>query len=204
MNEPGREIRAADVDRVRELASIGAGHAANAFAALLGRTCSMRVPTVRVLPAERMDAPFVANVRDDDRAGMVGVFFEVEGGLGGVLALLFSRAMRDRLIEQLAGAPGKQVPPETAESALREVGNILASHVVSAISDTLGVAVLPSIPLLALEDAPSAFASLVALRQAERAALRIETEISDRHGDLRALLVFVPDRTSVIAAPAGF
>lgn len=204
MTETTHDIHPADVDRVRELTSIGAGHAANAFATMLGRTCRMRVPTVRLLSAERMDAPFVANSLDDERRGMVGVFFEVEGGLGGVVALLISTATRDRLLEHLIGGPPAHVPEQTAESALREVGNILVSHVVSAMADTLGVALLPSIPLLVLEDAPSAFASLVALREAERPALRVETEISDRLGEVRALLVFVPDRTSVIAAHEGF
>jgi chemotaxis protein CheY-P-specific phosphatase CheC len=132
------------------------------------------------------------------------VFFEVEGALGGVMALLISTATRDRLVEHLVGGPPAKVSTQSAESALREAGNILVSQVVSAMADTLGVALLPSIPLLALEDAPAVFASLLALREAERPSLRVETEISDRLGEVRALLVFVPDHASVIAAPEGF
>ena len=43
----------ADLDRVRELTSIGAGHAADAFARLVGRPCRMRVPTVRLAGRRR-------------------------------------------------------------------------------------------------------------------------------------------------------
>ena len=74
---------------------------------------------------------------------------------------------------------------------------MLVSHVVSAMADTLGTRVLPSIPVLAMEDALSALASLVALRCAGDTALRVETEISDAEGRYRGLLVYVPDPACV-------
>lgn len=199
MTKFGAEVREADVDRVRELTSIGAGHAATAFARLVGRPCQMRVPTVRLLRAESAAIPFVVSVKDDERRGMTGIFFEIEGGLGGIVAILFSAASRDQLVEQLVGMPAEQATLETAQSALREFGNILASHVVSPMADALGVAILPSIPVLAMEDALEALGSLIGLRQEGQPALRIETEISDRHRQFRGLLVFVPDSTTVVS-----
>jgi len=89
MNALATEIRRSDVDRVRELTSIGAAHAATALAGLVGRPCRMRVPTVRMLAADQLTAPFVVSASADVREGMAGIFFEVEGGLGGELALLF-------------------------------------------------------------------------------------------------------------------
>lgn len=183
-------VQESELDRVRELTNIGAGHAATAFAQLVGRPCRMRVPTVRLLRAEAAGSAFVASSRDDERGPLCGVFFEVEGELGGVIALLFPAPARDLLLRALAGAAASR---EAAESALREVGNILISHAVSAMADTLGVRVLPSIPVLAMEDAASVLASLVSLRGSGENALRIETEISDAEGEYRGLLVFVPD-----------
>jgi chemotaxis protein CheC len=190
MMEASLVVQESELDRVRELTSIGAGHAAGAFAQLVGRPCRMRVPTARLLRAADAGSAFVASARDDERGPLCGVFFEVEGGVGGVLALLFPAPARDSLLRVLAG---ERVSRDAAESALREVGNILISHAVSAIADTLGARVLPSIPVLAMEDAASALASLVALRGAGESALRIETEISDAEGEFRGLLVFVPD-----------
>jgi chemotaxis protein CheC len=183
-------VQESELDRVRELTNIGAGHAATAFAQLVGRPCRMRVPTVRLLRADAAGSAFVATPRDDERGPLCGVFFEVEGGLGGVIALLFPAASRDHLLRTLAGA---EASADAAASALREVGNILISHAVSAMADTLGSRVLPSIPVLAMDDAASALASLVALRGVGETALRIETEISDAEGEYRGLLVFVPD-----------
>ena len=202
MTDFGEQIREADVDRVREFTSIGAGHAATALAQIVGSPCAMRVPTARVLPAEHASAPLVASAADRE---MVGVFFEVEGGLGGVLALLFPMETCHRLVERLLGAPRSRRPvavnPELAESAIREVGNILASHVASSHAELLGTTVVPSIPVLAMEDAPQALASLLALRESAGPALRVETEISDRRRDIQGVLVFVPDRASAAPAP---
>jgi chemotaxis protein CheC len=200
MTEPAAEVREVDVDRVRELTNIGAGHAATAFARLVGRPCQMRVPTVRLLRAEAAALPFVVNLRDDERQGMTGIFFEIEGGLGGIVAILFSPASRDQLVEHLTGTPTDQSSPAVTQSALREFGNILASHVVSPMADALGVAILPSIPVLAMEDALEVLGSLIGLRQKGRPALRIETEISDRRKEFQSLLVFVPDSTTILSS----
>ena len=198
MTELGAKVRELDVDRVRELTNIGAGHAANAFAQLVGRPCRMRVPTVRLLRAESAAIPFVVSPQDDERRGMTGIFFEIEGGLGGIVAVLFSHSARDQLVEQLTGTPSHQASPTLSQSALREFGNILASHVVSPMADALGVAILPSIPVLAMEDALDVLASLVGLRQKGQPALRIETEISDRLRDFQSILVFIPDSTPAL------
>jgi chemotaxis protein CheC len=200
MTELDAQVREVDVDRVRELTNIGAGHAATAFARLVGRPCEMCVPTVRLLRAESAAAPFVVNVRDDERRGMTGIFFEIEGGLGGIVAVLFSPSSRDQLVEHLTGMPTQQASPAISQSALREFGNILASHVVSSMADALGVAILPSIPVLAMHDALEVLGSLIGLRQKGRPALRIETEICDRSRDFQSLLVFVPDSTTILSS----
>ena len=179
---------AAEIDRVRELTSIGAGHAAGALAVLTGRTCEMKVPRVQA-----------ASVSDP---GLTGVLFELTGGTGGVLALFFPPATRDRLLRQLLGPDLTRA--EGARSALCEVGNILASHAVSALAEMVGEPMLPSPPQLALTDAAAAFAELLAQRHGATPALRIETEIVDRAGELRGILVFVPDTPLRFAPTTGF
>lgn len=189
MSFPGTNLDAEAVDRVRELTSIGAGHAANALAQMCGRICAMRVPTVRLLPAERIHAPYVAGEAGGNEH--MGVFFDLEGGPGGTVALIFPSDVRDRLVEILLG--DKTATAEQAESALRELGNILVSHVASSIADTMGTVVLPSIPTLVMNDAGSALASILRPRLGDQAVMRIETEIADREREIRGLLVYVPD-----------
>lgn len=196
------EQKYAELDRVRELVSIGGGHAASAFANILYRPCRMRVPLVRLLPVARMDTPFAGSGQLSER-DLTGVFFGIDGGMGGFLAILFSSDTRRQLLEQLTGRPAIELAESVAESALREFGNILASHVASAIADTIGAVVLPSVPQLVNEDAAAALPALVRDRGHVEPTVRIETEISDRGGRVRALLAFVPDPIPQIAQPGA-
>ncbi len=187
------EAHASAVDRLSELASIGAGRAAGALATLLARPFEMRVPRARVLAPGHFDAPFAGKLAADPGA-WAGALFDVEGGPGGVLAVLLPPACRDALLTELLGE-NAGIEPQ-AESALREVGNIVASHALSAIGDLLGESVLPSLPRLELAGAPRELARLVAERAGDRPALRIEVELRDRPGSLRSLLVWVPSEIS--------
>ena len=193
-----------NIDRAREITSIGAGHAATALAAMVGRPCEMRVPQMRLLPPERLDAPLAIDPSDGDSRPPVGIFFEIDGGFGGVVGLLFPASTCSALIETMTGRPAEENSAEIMTSVLREAGNILVSHVANAISETLGIAVLPSVPVLAMEDAVAALGSLLATREREGPALRLETEIADREREIRGVLVFVPDQVDRVAPAPGF
>jgi len=196
------DIAPAGIDRIRELVSIGSGHAARALGDMLGVPCGMRVPLVRLLPIARLDSTFAgaARLREGE---LTGIYFGVDGGLGGTLGILLEPSTRRVVLEHLLGQPVAQVPGDTADSALREVGNILASHMVSAIAGVLGGTLLPSVPLLVDENAPGVLPRLVGEREHLSSALRVETEIFDRAGNVRAVLVFVPDPSAFVAR-SGF
>lgn len=178
------------LDRARELTSIGAGHAAGALASLIGRPCEMSVPEVRLCSPGDPAVPLVTGSGAGERRWS-GTLFDVEGGLGGVLAVLFPASALERLYGVLLGKHAA-VPAQQA-SALSEVGNILASHALSAIGDTLGVIVLPSPPLLERTDAGAALARLLAARAGAEPRLLIEVALCDREGALHGLLVYAPD-----------
>lgn len=162
------------LDRLCEFANVGAGHAAGALAQLTGIPLRMKVPVVDPPAAEEEGT---------------GIFFEVEGGPGGFLAVFFSAAARDALLEALLG----QVPDdsEARGSALAEAGNILASHALSAVADLVGTRVLPKLPTTALDVPHERFAQLLE-GAGVGAAVRIENELVDSAGVARGRLVWVP------------
>jgi len=180
---------ASPIDRLSELLNIGAGHAASALALLLGRTFWMRVP--RALRVGADAAPLAGELAPrHEIADGAALLFEVEGSPGGIVALFLPDASREALAKRLLGEAA-QARPELVESALREAGNVVVSHVCSAIADTLGARLVPSIPVLVLEDGEAGLGTLATRRG--RAWLRIESEIVDEEGELRGLLVFLPD-----------
>jgi len=67
---------------------------------------------------------------------------------GGALVLRLPGSARQLLVGELVGADAGTAH---AESALREVGNILASHALSAVADLVGTRVLPSLPSLVFD-----------------------------------------------------
>ena len=177
------------LDRVCELTSIGAGHAAGAMAALTGSPWEMGLPHAVTLGAGDTDAPLQA-LEGMPASACSGVLFEVIGGLGGALALFWRVDAREALLAKLLGE-NASIEPQ-AESALREVGNIAASHAVSAFGELLGSAVLISPPQLELEGATAAFAALVSSQAQGEPTLRVEVELRARSGGHAAVLVYAP------------
>jgi CheY-specific phosphatase CheX len=164
------------IDELRDLVAGGAAWAATALGQLAG--CSLAARSPRRAPAETEAGPWE-----------VGLFVDVQGPLSGLIALLLTPDTRDGLVKSLLGSG--EADPEAAESALRELGNIVASQVVSAMASELGTRLLPSVPTLVARDAESALAARVRRRGGE--GLRFETLLQDAGAGLRALLVFVAD-----------
>ena len=184
-----------ELDQLRELTSVGAGHAASAFSQLTGRTIEMRPPELH------RDPGWPASAGDDWSSG---VLFEFEGCLGAVVAILFRQSVRDVVVRQMLGQLSGPLLRESIEAVIMELGNILVSRVASAIADTLGERLLPTIPVLAFEDATAQLAGLCASRGMDASA-RIECEFADRLGELGGLLILIPDfspKREVDATPA--
>ena len=179
------------LDRLRELLNIGAGHAAGAFAQLVGRSFWMQVPRVVALDASVPPGPDA--IADASWSRATSVIFEVCGSIQGVVALLLPPAARDALVARLLGGDPGSSAPHLVDSALEELGNIVVSHVCSAIADTLGARLLPSVPELGQGRSPVA----ARLAAAGGASLRVETEIVELDGDVRGLLVFFPGAAAI-------
>ncbi|MBW2229288.1 MAG: chemotaxis protein CheC [Deltaproteobacteria bacterium] len=185
-------MKQSELNRLSELANIGAGHAASAFASLTDRTIWMDVPRVYEIGGM---APSHMALEDVDEEWSTGVFFEFDGCLEAVVGILFHAPASEAVVRRVVGIDSGDLAPHVIESALMEVGNILASHVASAIADTLGERLLPSIPTLAMNHAEAELGALVSHRDAEH-PIRIECHLRDETGELSGLLVLIPESRS--------
>ena len=173
-------IPEAEVDRLRELAHIGASWAAAALAQLTGRTILKRGPIVHGPERFRRRGEWET-----------GVFCEMEGEVSGLVAIILSAPTRDAVVSMLCG--GAEATAEVRASVLSEFGNILASQTVSAIADTVGGRILPGLPDLVLDEAEAVLESRMWPRNAPPRPPYIESELFDRRGEFRALHVVLPD-----------
>jgi chemotaxis protein CheC len=173
----------ADAESLRGLVDAGASSAAAALAELVGRSVLHRT----AVESESAAEPAAGQSR-------IGVFFEVEGRLRGMVALLLTPAAWDTIVRRLlGGGAGSDHGSQTSASALCEVGNIVASHTMSAVADALGACILLSVPKLVSEDSDAALARWVVERRRQGAVLRLESALVDGEEAFEALLVFVLD-----------
>ncbi len=177
-----------DEDRLAELPSIGAGHAANALSVLLDRTLLMAPPRCRkIKKGEAVSSLFAA----EDR--VVAVFSDLNGALTGQAGLLLSFEASDHLLSCLIGSCGDAPFNEREQSALRELGNIAISAAAGAFSMLEGGLVLPTVPRLAYHEG-------LHTMPLEDACVGLgidtgciyETELIERDGPLRIRFLWVP------------
>ena len=173
-----KEFSDEEREHLYELTSVGASNASSAFSMLLDRAMAPSAP--------------VFHEADDycaDEEWSTGVIFRADGELSGLVAILLPTASREVVTAKLIRWEEVGDPHQTVESALRELGNIVASHTMSAIADKLGGRILLSVPLLVMDEADSKFASMIRESGAERC---VECELIDSAREILVRLVFVP------------
>jgi chemotaxis protein CheC len=190
-------LSAFQLDAVRETANIGAGHAATALAQLTESPIMISVPTAVFSGAEALQQQLAA-VPQPVAAVVMGML----GQLSGTTALVFPRPTVVRLAEMMMRRPSGscQVLTELETSAIREAGNILSGAYMNAMSDFLGLLLLPSPPVLVIDHAAAVVDHVVGgVAAPSRSVLCVETEFMIRNQDeaFRGFFLMLPDPSSL-------
>jgi chemotaxis protein CheC len=146
--EDVRDLKESQLDAMREVANIGAGHAATALSGMTNRTIMITVPRVYVRPLEE-----ACDLVGDPTNVMAAVLMHMMGDLTGRAMVLFpegaAKTLCDFLFRRERGTT--QVFGEMEQSSLKEAGNILASAYMNALSDFMGLMLVPSVPSLVID-----------------------------------------------------
>ena len=146
--EDVRDLKESQLDAMREVANIGAGHAATALSQMTNRRIMITVPRVNIRPLE--DACDTVGTPDEVIAA---ILMHMMGDLTGRALLLFpqrsARTLCDFLLRREIGTT--QDFGEMEQSALKEAGNILGSAYLNALSDFMGMMLVPSVPSLVVD-----------------------------------------------------
>ncbi|HXC25014.1 MAG TPA: chemotaxis protein CheC [Gemmatimonadaceae bacterium] len=132
-------------DALREVANIGAGHAATALSLMTGTKILVSVPTVTVAPLTEL-APPVTATSDP----VVVIPMEMSGSIHGQTILAIPMDTKHKLLTLLLHreSPSSVGLDELETSALLEAGNILVGSYMTALSEFLNMRLLPSPPSL--------------------------------------------------------
>ena len=194
-----RTLSPLHLDALREVANIGAGHAATALSQMTSRTILISVPTINIARLE--DLP--PQLGDEDEL-VAGVLMSILGDLSGRTLLVFPQRTATRLAELMLGRP---IPPSQElgvleQSAVKEAGNILSGAYMNALSEFLGMILLPSPPSLAVDGAAAVLSTAYLQFSPDRDyVFCVESEflMQDSNERLRGYFLLLPDYASLQA-----
>jgi chemotaxis protein CheC len=193
-----RTLKAIQMDALREVANIGAGHAATALSQMIGETIMISVPRINVSRLEELP-PQVAEPDEP----VAAVLMHMLGDLTGRTLLVFPRRTAAKLASLLLRRPHESDDfSEMEQSAIKEAGNILSSAYMNALSDFMGMMLIPSPPTLAI-DMSSAVLTTAYLQFGSDKDLVfcVESEFLMNNIDehLRGFFLLLPDAASLHA-----
>lgn len=187
-----KQLNESDLDFLKELSNIGAGHAATALSQLIGKQVGMRVPNVSVVPLS--DVP---ELMGGSERLVSGVYLQVLGDARGGILLIFPEESSIALLKLLL-KKAEEPFSDMGISTMKEIGNILASAYLSTLGNILGITLIPSIPSLA-HDMVGAVVDLVLINLGEigDAAFVFETEFYNVENDIKGHFFLLPDPDSI-------
>ena len=124
-----------ELDVMKEIGSIGTGHAATALSQLLQKEVRITIPQVQILGYNGA----VKRIGDEE---------EMSGDLNGLMLFLYDRNFANTVLEKLLDKKYNNFSEmdSMAFSALAEVGNIVISTYITAFSDLVHVDLSLSVP----------------------------------------------------------
>lgn len=140
------------MDALREIGNIGSGNAASALSSMLGRPINIDVPSIKLLDYETV----VQKLGGPEQI-LVGLLLSMTDDVTGMIMFLLHNDFAHMVINTLMGTelqPGVELD-EMGESAVREVGNIMAASYINAMVEMTGLSVNISIPDFCMDMAGS-------------------------------------------------
>ena len=193
-----RTLTPLQLDALREVANMGAGHAATALSQMTGGTIMISVPRLNItrigeVPPELGTPEAIA-----------AVLLDMLGDLTGRTLLVFPKSTVMRMSELMLRRPaGSSVAlGELEKSAIKEAGNILSGAYLNALSDFMGMVLLPSPPTLLIDAAAAVFTpERIGLTAASDYVFVVETEfyMQELRERLRGFFLLIPDPASLHA-----
>lgn len=176
------------LDALKEIGNIGSGNAITALANMLSKRINMSVPKVRII-----DFKDIATILGGEEELIVGIYLSLEDGIEGNIIFILDIDSAKNLLNMLLDKEVEELD-ELAMSALAEVGNIVSSSYVNALSALTGLKITVSVPSLAI-DMAGAILSVPAIQLGliSDKALFIETLFKEGNNLVKGSLFLLPN-----------
>lgn len=183
------------LDALREIGNIGSGNAATALSAMLERTVSINVPTIKVL-----DYNTVVESLGGPETILLGILLGLDGDVHGMMMFLLNKEFAHTVLNSLLGTDFSEMNnlDDMSRSAILEVGNIMAASYVNAIASLTGLKIDISVPNMCF-DMAGAMLSVPAIYYANISdkIILIEDEFGHVNRDMSSHILMIPEVESL-------
>ena len=142
------ELSSLELDTLKEIGSIGTGNAATSLSALIGKTVRIQMPEVRIMGYNGA-IEWIGGPEEITAGVLVGMSGQISGIMLSVQQLEFVNLVLDSMLGQ--SVKDYIDLQELESSALTEVGNIMISTFINALSGLAGIDIELTVPAFTVD-----------------------------------------------------
>lgn len=183
----------ARLDFLQELGNIGAGHATTALSHMLnGKKLELVIPEATMLPFEQA-AEFIGGKEDP----VCGIYIQISGDAHGHMAFVLPLESALLLVRLLTFDDSGELN-EMAISAIQEMGNIMITSYLNALSSMTNMMLAPSVPGVAIDMAGAVWESILAGAQVADTVTLIKTDFFADGKAIEGHIMFLPNEEDFV------
>lgn len=197
---PALELSEMQIEALKEVGNIGAGHAATALSEMLDEPVQIGTPSVEILPFSGL----AARVSHPGRK-VSAVHMHVHGEAPGQIVVLFDEENAISFVSIFTGLtdPDEKPSEQVIESTIKEVGNIISGAYLSALTSLTGVTLIASVPSISTGTAESAFLALMDV-PGDQEVFYVQTGFEKDRPVISGEFILIPEHGSVAALLSVF
>ena len=189
------DLNEIQLDALREIGNIGSGNAASALAVMLSKSVDIAVPKIKILDYEK-----VVETLGGPEEVLVGILISLDGDVSGMIMFLLHKGFAHMVLNELTGSSFDENGEidEFSQSAIREVGNIMAASYINAMAALTGLEISLSVPSMCI-DMTGAILSVPAIYYANISdkIILIEDEFNHTTDQAASHILLIPEVESL-------
>ncbi len=142
------ELSSLELDTLKEIGSIGTGNAATSLSALIGKPVRIQTPEVRIMGYNEA-IEWIGGPEEITAGVLVGMSGQISGIMLSVQQLEFVNLVLDSMLDR--SVEDYMELQELESSALTEVGNIMISTFINALSELAGIDIELTVPAFTVD-----------------------------------------------------
>ncbi|WP_456399800.1 CheY-P phosphatase CheC [Mesoaciditoga sp.] len=184
------------LDVLQEIGNIGAGNAATSLSNMIGKTVDIEVPHAQIV-----DLSDLYKVLDQPEEITAATVVGIKGDAPGKMLMIFPSQAAKKLISFLIGQEPEDLTSldEMGQSVLKEIGNIMCSSYIIALSNFTSLFLESDVPMLVV-DMLGAIIAETSIQAAEEYddVIMVENLLNiSEEGDVKGFLMLFPEGESL-------